>query len=199
MRGLMMKRKLISPSAACSLISHHFTDPAAARPFLLKYASSGAIYVSAEKTFAPDKLEAPNKRIPARKIREEMNGIADDFWNLGSWDSDDTQYFGIQFDETDVTDVAAKHAPSSPGIATPRPPLVGGRPSAKHGEPIASLTLRYMAIPRAELNRLTGVALEQELKKEYNDRGWGAPSQQNRESICVGIIKAIKQHQDKPE
>lgn len=195
----MQTRNFISPSAACELIAGKFESLKAAQSFLLTYAGSGAIYVSAEKTFETGKKEAPNKRIPADIIRQQNCNIAPSFWKLASWKRGAVEYTGIQFDRDDVLSAVRKNATGF-GQSAARDPVPGaGRASGKHGEPIATLTLRYRNLSRQELNRLTGAALEGELKEEYIRLGYGVPSEKNRESICVGLLRAIKHHQDEDE
>jgi hypothetical protein len=192
----MRNRNFISPSTACQLIARRFQNLKAAQSFLLTYAGSGAIYVSAEKTFETGKNEAPNKRIPADIIRQQNCNIAPSFWKLASWKRGQVEYTGIQFDRNDVLSAVSKNATGF-GQNTARHPVPGaGRASGKHGEPIATLTLRYRNVSRQELNRLTGAALEGELKEEYIRLGYGVPSEKNRESICVGLLRAIKRYQD---
>lgn len=155
--------------------------------------------MSAEKTFEVGKKEAPNKRIPTDIIRQQNCNIAPSFWKLASWKRGAVEYTGIQFDREDVMNSVSKNATGF-GKSTARDPVPGsGRSSGKHGEPIATLTLRYRNLPRLELNRLTGAALEDELRAEYIRHGYGVPSEKNRESICVGLLRAIKQYQDEDQ
>ena len=195
----LTQRSLISPSVACDLIINHFANRKSAQSFLLTYVGSGAIYLCAQKTFGPGKKEAPNKRIAADTIRRQNCRMDESFWQAATWKSGKTEYVGIQFDKDQVMQAAAANATAfsqSPSRKSPNP---GGRPSGKHGEPIAALTLQYLNKPLANLNRITAASLEDDLRKEYLKRGYGGPARENREAMCAGLLRAIRAHREEIE
>lgn len=101
---------------------------------------------------------------------------------------------GLRFDASDIRALAAQHGLVS---ATPPPGRdKGGRLSGKHGKPIARITMRLLKMSDRDLQRCTGEGLSIELNKEYNDAGYGMPSPDNSASICVGIIKAVRESRE---
>lgn len=190
----MNGRQFISPSEACLRALRVFKSAKDAQSFLLHYASSGDIYVKAEKTFEEGKNEAPNKRISADTIRKHKAKLPSSFWSQATWNLGKTEYVGISFDSGQVSNAIKKHAGSFSQAYDPHTGLKVGRSAGKHGEPIAALTLRYMTADAATLNRLTAISLEGELAAEYKQTGHEPPSSQNREAICAGIIRAIKHY-----
>lgn len=165
-----------------------------AQSFLLRYAASGDIYVKAEKTFDEGKLTAPNKRISADTIRKHAAELPSSFWSQATWNLGNTEYVGISFDSEQVSNAVERNAKKFSQAHDPYSALKVGRSAGKHGEPIATLTLRYMTADAATLNRLTATSLEDELAGEYKKTGHQPPSSQNREAICAGIIRAIKRY-----
>lgn len=191
----MSKRTMISPGDACALIGNGDADPKQVKAFLLNYAAAKSIYVDAERTFQPGKNEAPNKRIPAAILRQNKESMPVSFWKSASWTRGETEYFGIRFDEDDVrreSKFFGKFASSPNHKAVPN----AGRSSGKHGQPITRIALRYLAAPDEEFNRLTGVALAEELRTEYRELGYSMPSLTNAESICVGILREVRKHRE---
>ncbi len=189
----MSKRTMISPGDACALIGNGDADPRQVKSFLLNYAAGKSIYVDAERTFQPGKAEAPNKRIPADILRRERGAMPASFWKSASWTRGQTEYYGIRFDRDDVVQAAkffGQFSSDPNHAAVPN----AGRSSGKHGQPITRIALRYVAAPDEQFNRLTGVALAEELRNEYRDLGYAMPSSPNAESICAGILRELRKH-----
>lgn len=191
----MSKRTMISPRDACALIGDGNADPKKVKSFLLTYAGGKSIYVDAERTFQPGKGEAPNKRIPAAILRRDKGAIPVSFWNSANWHRGQTEYYGIRFDRNDVLQVSKFFGDF---VRDPNHKAVpkAGRSSGKHGQPITRIALRYLTATDKEFNRLTGVALAEELRNEYRELGYAMPSLPNAESMCVGILKELRRHRD---
>ena len=84
--------------------------------------------------------------------------------------------------------------PASP--PTPEPPPSarnrGGRPSGKHGEPIARITMRLVALPPEKLAAYTAAALALELIEEFKRLTLDPPSLANAERDAAGILRAVR-------
>ena len=187
----MTVRKFISPAEACKLAEKILTDTADAQKFLLDYAGIGDIYVRAEKTLEDGKHLVANKRISPDQFRNHGGNIPLSFWNQATWKVDELLFAGISFDRDEVGEAIKKHAGKVGSTPSVKAPLKGGRPALFHGEPIATLTLRYSDRNIRELNRLTAQSLVDELAQEYNKAG-GAPSEKNLIATCEGILRALR-------
>ncbi|WP_379920514.1 hypothetical protein [Erythrobacter sp. R86502] len=186
---------MISPGEACRLVSVKFDTRKTAQSFLLNYAGVGSIYVHAINTLEKSGKEASNKQISRTIFQRQRGTIAPSFWSSGQWVYGRTTFTGIQFDRDDVLKVAASHAPGFTRDPA-RDPIPGsGRDSGKHGEPIATIALRYIDRPSAEIARITATSLRDELAAEYKRIGKSAPAPKNMDGICAGILRAIKTKQ----
>ena len=187
----MTVRKFISPAEACKLAEKILTDTADAQKFLLDYAGIGDIYVRAEKTLETGKPVVANKRISPGQLLYHGDNIPLSFWNQATWKVDEVVFAGISFDRDEVGEAIKKHAGNVAPTPSVKAPSKGGRPALFHGEPIATITLRYSDCSIGELNRLTVQSLVEELAQEYNKAG-GAPSEKNLIAACAGILRALR-------
>lgn len=72
---------------------------------------------------------------------------------------------------------------------------VGGRPASRHGEVIASATLRLSQLPSAALRTYTAESLASELENEYQRLGEAPPNHRSRTLYASGILRVIRAHQ----
>lgn len=68
----------------------------------------------------------------------------------------------------------------------------GGRPSGKHGGPMASITLLLSAKSDEELRRYTADSLSLELIEEYRKEGLDPPSETNAVRDAAGILRKVR-------
>jgi hypothetical protein len=82
----------------------------------------------------------------------------------------------------------------APVQASGNPPsrAKGGRPAGKHGEPIARVTTRLLAMPPDQLASYTADALAAELVEEYRKLGLPPPSVPNARRDAAGILRAVR-------
>jgi hypothetical protein len=69
---------------------------------------------------------------------------------------------------------------------------LGGRPAAKHGDAIATITLRLAEQPAEMLERYTVASLCLELSAEYQRLGNAPPSERNLETYASGILRVLR-------
>jgi len=68
----------------------------------------------------------------------------------------------------------------------------GGRPAGKHGEPIARVTKRLLALLPEQLASYTADALAAELAEEYRKLSLQPPSLPNARRDAAGILRAVR-------
>lgn len=121
-----------------------------------------------------------------------------------SWQVDDEGFestwlirlFGIRFLKRDVDIVFAGETPqfvtgefSKDDAGQSR---TGGRRAAKHGEPIAKVTLRLAKLPPNELSKYTAESLALELRQQYINVGENPPGEQSCRQFAQGILRALR-------
>ena len=112
--------------------------------------------------------------------------------------------FGIQFRADQVAEIfGSPEAPPQREIASlagaaptvgpqSKAPNAGGRPSDKHGEPIAKVTAGLIKAPIDQLRNETGDSLALTLSEAYRAAGTAPPTGKNLEGICWGILRTVK-------
>lgn len=68
----------------------------------------------------------------------------------------------------------------------------GGRPSSKHGEPIATTTISLLKLSPEALARETGDTVQESLRAEYQRVGVSSPAGNNLEGIAQGVLRAVR-------
>jgi len=184
------QRTLISPGIARSRLAERLSSPTAAEAFLLRYAAAGHIYAQADMTIPKGAAPVRGKRVDREAWAKLKSKAPSTLWTQSTLTTSLCDFIGITFAQEDIDRVADEFggAPSAPDLRKDK----GGRISGKHGEPIATIALRLTLLAEAELNRLTGTALAEDLREEYRRLGYGIPSDTNLASIAVGIIKAVR-------
>lgn len=68
-----------------------------------------------------------------------------------------------------------------------------GRPSGKHGEPIARITKRLLAMSVGEIRSYTAEALSIELREEYRRLGLNPSAEDNARRDAAGILRVVRE------
>ncbi len=145
--------------------------------------------------------------------------VGDDFfvsayqcdWNTGtftkavsSFQSDSEGYedtwlvrlYGVRLSKKDIEIVFAGETPPFATKVLDREDGVqsrtGGRRAAKHGEPIAKVTLRLSKLPPSELSKYTADSLALELRRQYLEEGETPPGEQSCRQFAQGILRALR-------
>lgn len=86
--------------------------------------------------------------------------------------------------------------PTNPTQSPPEPPSkakkTGGRPSGKHGEPIARITIRLIGQTDKQRAATTAASLANDLIDEYRALDLPPPSLDNAERDAAGILRAVR-------
>lgn len=108
-----------------------------------------------------------------------------------------TEYFEVEFARVDIRGLFEDYGLDSEyqsvdrRASIERPVNKGGRPSSKHGEPIAELSIKLFRMGD-EFNRYTGESLATELKDAYANYSLPIPIEENLKGISYGILRAVR-------
>ena len=211
-------RWIMAP-AALQLLAPHYGKIWDAQNRLISWAGAGLVATRCRRmvtsgnrpTHADDCLVSSKFWAQFESIhsRRGEDWVAGDFV-VSDWARHDetrkVQLYSVSFCETDLVALLPETRPNSPRpspatfdpsaeLSAPAaaPRSKGGRRAGKHGQPIARVTRRLLALPPAQLASYTVAAVAAELAEEYRKLGHQPPHPDNAEKDAAGILRAVKE------